>query len=1200
MSLSLPVIVYSIDWILTLIPKPPGASRHGRIVRRSQVFVWLLVGAFGCSPAAEPPELRRVVPAFGWTGEITSVTLVGQDLFPEVVVGDQKGEAQFNSSFQVFLQTDPPTSLDAVEFVDASTLTAQVPAAVAPGFYDVQVVTPSGQIDLLELGFQVTETRADHLVFDVDTVGFDVTQTASVGMHVADPEGGNVAQPILIELRADSEQDAAGVQFSDGLLDNQVSLSDGVGVRGNLHADGTATLLLQSSVAQDLTLTLSAVEEPSIISATTLLSFFPGVPNHVIFSLPSENFTTVAGEEVLVGIEVVDAAGNAIDATGLQIGVFEDSGCGELRQIVDLLQAGPYPLILTTACTDNHLHAFGIGIDQAESDAFDVLAGPMAVYGVVAAPSSVIAGQGVLAVQVTAQDGYGNSITDHSADVALHDSLGGLDRDAGVGSQTCDPFEGGQTVCTATPIRAGNGITITAADDSGFTGLSNPISVTPDSAVAVTMTLGVAAAEAGVPFTIGLQLVDQWDNAIAFAAESALFEDSTGTLACTPSADGNYLCIVTASDDSDVINVDLLGLLAVSPPFPVTNTDLGLADVTVTETSVVAGQSLGATVRGFDNYGNAYTTAVSGSLVSLVDALGGMAPLSLTLDSAGSGTGTVTLTVAGEDALIATASGITLGQSSPITVGAGTVSALRVTAPAWADIGAGVPVDVSAVDAWGNASASYAGTVNLSMTGCTGASTSGFDGGMAEVELACQTPAFGVDVTVDDGALSATSEPLDLLDFDCPDGPTADLALNGSSVVVACLVSGQASLVVDASGSVAGGSSLVVWHLDGESNTRSTASPTSLVYESVGGRAVSLVVADADGCASEDWAEAWVGENDGSATGPITVTPGASSVPNGASTTVDIEATDCAGDVAAGANVYAWSSLGDIGGATSTGTGLAVALDGAGTGIVTLAFDAGYEATATISASSADGSAFGAADLSVTDDGVLPAVLAVTPYGVWLDVVDVITIEFSEAMRLASITTSTVTLAGPAGAVSSTVELSGDGRTLTVTPTSAVDPTTGTFTLGLSTNVRDVAGNRLSGDWSGTAAAWSSTFGAVASTVESTGASCSWSAVSFRPDGDDGALSEADTVSVTLAAATSPAWWALSVIDADAAFVRRTQVEGAGSVVVWDGRGDDGVVRGEGTYSVSVSPVDEAANTGSAADGSCLSSITLKQHGRAP
>lgn len=1143
----------------------------------------VLCVAVACAPAPPAPELHTVSPGWGWTGEATDIAIVGKRLYPDVLVGDP-GDAQFESSFRVFLQTDPPTELSAVQFVDTSTLAAEVPPGVAPGTYDLRVVTPAGAEATLDAAFRVTQTRADHLAFVVDRVGYDVTELASVGLRLSDPDGATVAQPMLVQLRAESADGATSLSFDADALDNQQALDDGSGVFGNLHPDGTATLLFRSAYAQDLTLTLTSVEDPAITAASTLLSFSPGVPDHIELTVPEAPVT--AGESIDVGIVVRDAAGNAVDASGLRVLVYEE--CGAVRQSVDLLQAGPYPIQLTAACAGNRLHALGLGVEEAVSDAFDVLPGPIDGYAVRAAPSTVVAGSGVLAVQVDALDAYGNALPEHAATLWLTDSVGGLAPDR----YRCDPFVGGQTVCVASPLRAGASVVVAATDELGRSGYAPPIAVVADAPVLASVSVGAPVVEAGDVFSVAVSVEDAWGNAVVYDPDAVVVEDDTGTLACTPTADGNFACSVTASDPGDVITVSVLDLVATSAPLVVTNAALARADVAVASTSVTAGQTLNATVRGYDTYGNAYTTAVSASAVSVSDTLGGAAPVTAALDGAGSATVTLVPTAAGQDVLVASAGGVELGRSTPVTVLAASAAGLEVDGPSWADVDAGVPLAVRLVDAYGNTVSDQDGTIDASLPGCSDASGDLRDG-EASIDLACSAASLEAVATVTDGSFVAESAPIDVLDFACADGPIASLEIDGGDVAVACLVAGAATLTVDASGSVVGASTLTAWHLDdgASGDVRTTAAPSLIEYEVAGAHAVELVVADAAACGSTASAAAYVGNDDGSAVGPVTVTPSNGSVRSTGSTSVALAALDCTGDVAGGAEVYVWADLGAVAG-TSTGAGTTVTLDAAGVGSTLWAFSTGYAGQATIQVSSADGAGFGSATVTVTDDSVRPTVVDVTPAGTTSGTVTDVVVTFSEPMLASSLTTTAVTLSGPSGSIPVTVSVSADGETLTVTPSSAVDASSGTYTVAVSAAARDSAGNRLSGDYSGNASAWSAVFGAVSSSVPA--GSCTIGASAFRPDGDDGPDADADTIEVALSG--TPTWWALAVTDVDGTAVRRTQLDGASTSLSWDGRGDDGRVVAEGTYTVRVSALDADSNS----EDRCTADVALSQRGRAP
>ena len=172
---------------------------------------------------------------------------------------------------------------------------------------------------------------------------------------------------------------------------------------------------------------------------------------------------------------------------------------------------------------------------------------------------------------------------------------------------------------------------------------------------------------------------------------------------------------------------------------------------------------------------------------------------------------------------------------------------------------------------------------------------------------------------------------------------------------------------------------------------------------------------------------------------------------------------------------------------------------------------------------------------------------------------------------------------------------SSDLTVATLTPTSSVVADDGQWTLSLSSQVRDTSGNKLSGDWSGTAAAWTGTFGAVSVDLPG-GLGCAVDRGRFVPDGDDGAGGEADTVTLTPVADDVPTWWALAVTDADGTRVRSVRYPGADVTFEWDGRGDDGLVAATGTYLLSVDAVDDAENS----DAACAVSVAVAQHVEVP
>jgi len=131
----------------------------------------------------------------------------------------------------------------------------------------------------------------------------------------------------------------------------------------------------------------------------------------------------------------------------------------------------------------------------------------------------------------------------------------------------------------------------------------------------------------------------------------------------------------------------------------------------------------------------------------------------------------------------------------------------------------------------------------------------------------------------------------------------------------------------------------------------------------------------------------------------------------------------------------------------------------------------------------------------------------------------------------------------------------------------------------------------MDGTWTDTRSDFSLDFGAVADEAPDL-TSCGSDTDTVRPDGDDGTGSEADEITVTVAASAVPDWWYLRVLDADGTTIRSQWLpEGASASasLVWDARADDGLIVGNGDYMLSVSPADLSWNLGT----SCTSTVTV-------
>lgn len=1152
------------------------------------MIVTLVLSFLACAPSADAPAISDVSPAWGWTGEATNVVIGGQNFFPDLVVtAGGPDEGQVDASFTAVLERGADhTALTGVQTIDYSTLAATVPAGIAPGAYDLRVTTPAGATAMHAGAFIVTTTRADHLDLVVSDAAYEVSELANVDISLLDPSGGQVAQPLVVEVRAASDIDAVGVRFEGAGLTEMTPTEDGQGVVGGLAADGTARLLVTSDLPDDVTLSVTPVvdggADASVIrSDSLLLSFDAGDLADVRLTLPNDPFVTTAGAAWDLDLTLLDKHGNVLADTASRVLLTED--CGDWKETVDVKGTATVSVATTSSCPANRIHVLNQSIDVASAE-FQVRPGTMSQYLVQATPPTVEAGADPALALVTAADAYGNVYSDYTGSITLSDSAGGLD----LTRSHCPSFSGGLALCTVYLDHADPALLITATDELGRTGTSGPIRVTPGPVSNVQVIPLETEIVAGDTMTVLVVPEDVYGNPIAIepgGADPVVLSDDEGPLSCTwtgPSGSGqSFLCMFTAANPSATVTASILSIAAAGTSalsVSVTNGPLAAIDIGLSSPPFSAGDPFAVTLRGYDEWNNPYVVQLD-PIVALADSTGTITPNAAGFGTDGTVVTAVTLTGAGGGVTItASQGGVVLGTSPSFVVGAATPVTYRVTAPPWIDIDEGGEIQVLAYDAYGNASLDYTGSVELTSTlgFCEDAVIGGFSSGVGVANVTCTSSgladrwaAAGTD------GLTGTSNDVDVVDFACASGPTAVLSLEGSDDATVCLVSGLATITADASGSGGG----AVLHHFGESDgtdVRTLSDTEDVTWASAGIREVTLLAVGADGCAAADAGWVYVGESDGEAAGVVSVSADAASVNTLGSTTITISAVDCTGDVAAGQSLLVRADLGEPD-LVGSGSGLTVALDSSGEASFDWDFPEGYVGTATLLAGSESGGAFGATSVLVAADGARPHVVSVDPMGVTSGIVTAITVDFDEDMLATSI--SGATLTGPAGAVSLTPTLS--GSSLTLTPASAVDADSGVWTLSLASSFRDLAGNKLDGQWSGLASAFSVEFGAVVNETPLIGA-CPPSASRFLPDGDDGLGEEADSVSLTPTASGAPEWWRLVVTAGDGSGIRTLHTAGTDTAITWDGRADDGHVVASQTYALDLYPIDAHGNVGDA------------------
>jgi hypothetical protein len=475
-------------------------------------------------------------------------------------------------------------------------------------------------------------------------------------------------------------------------------------------------------------------------------------------------------------------------------------------------------------------------------------------------------------------------------------------------------------------------------------------------------------------------------------------------------------------------------------------------------------------------------------------------------------------------------------------------------------------VAVQAVDAWGNATAMPSG--DLAITGtveaCSHASARLVDGA-GSVELVCGAASLDTELTVSGAGLSGSAV-VDILDLACPTGPTANLLLDGAEDAITC----GDTVVASVAESVPGDAAIDrVWLQVGEGSWAVTAEDGGIAnLGATGIHVVRAVVADDRGCGDLDEAVAWAGRDDGSATGPITVA-GPAIASDGDTVTMAVVATTCSGAVAAGDMLGVRADVGaPVVGAT--GDGLALTLDTGGASTFAWRVDDGHGGPATLQVGTA--TAWGTASVVVAGDTVAPRIVAYS-----YEAGETVTLQFSEPMDIASVALALdgapVPVAWDADGVRATVDVDGVAGA--------------PFTVHVSPTAADLAGNTL-------ADADRVRFDAGDAGLDTPGA-CAADLARFTPDGDDGAGTAADQVTVTWTAAADPAAWVWRVLQ-DGEVARAGRESGSARALLWDGRGDDGRIVEAGAYAIEVRAVAPDAAEGSA----CAAYVGVRETFTAP
>jgi len=314
-----------------------------------------------CQPTVLEASIETVQPNWGFNGEATLVTITGEGLLPGVNARGGVIEG-YDRDFKAYLSNGEEYALDGVRWIDQGLMEASVPPGIPVGWYGLSVTTPSGQTVSIADAYEVTDSRADHLQVATEQPSPRVNEIAIVRISLRDPAGGIVPEPLPVSIAAvGTRQNSDTYRFEiDGLPEGFIE-SDGGVVTGQLGASGEAFIGFTTQVPDDIWITVSGdVPGRGTISSTQLISFRAGEVAELLIDLPTEGFSSRAGDAFDITLRLVDANGNTVSGTYATVALTERCAGGMLQAVETFVDDATVSIAPTKACPDNAIEGFGV------------------------------------------------------------------------------------------------------------------------------------------------------------------------------------------------------------------------------------------------------------------------------------------------------------------------------------------------------------------------------------------------------------------------------------------------------------------------------------------------------------------------------------------------------------------------------------------------------------------------------------------------------------------------------------------------------------------------------------------------------------------------------------------------------------------------------------------------------------------------
>ncbi len=394
------------------------------------------------------------------------------------------------------------------------------------------VVQPAGATDAGGVATgTLSSTVAEAKTISATINGVTVTQTATVTVEPAVVSAARstlVASPAAITASSGTSTSTLTVTARDA-FDNPVAGATAVLAAGGggvtltpppdgTNASGVATGTLSATLVGDKI--VSVTINGTAVTQTDTVTVAPAAASALVFTVQPS--TTSAGASIAPPVQVTarDPFGNT--ATGfvanVTVALGANPGGGTLGGVLTHAAVTGVAtfgdLSVNKAGTGYTLTVAASGLTGATSSAFTVNPGTGTALAFTVQPSSDVAGAALTpAVQVTAQDGQGNTITIFTGTVSL--ALGLNPGGATLGGTTSVPAVNGvATFANLSLNKVGSGYTLTASA-TGFTAATSAaFDIAPAAAAKLAFTVQPSGVAAGAAIAPAVQVTarDAFDN----------------------------------------------------------------------------------------------------------------------------------------------------------------------------------------------------------------------------------------------------------------------------------------------------------------------------------------------------------------------------------------------------------------------------------------------------------------------------------------------------------------------------------------------------------------------------------------------------------------------------------------------------------------------------------------------------------------